>query len=279
VLSDVVEYLICPVCRDELVLGGSSVGCRNGHSFDVARQGYVNLSVGDRHAALGDTAEMVQARAEFLGRGHFSPLTEFLAKEAARVVTGSHGCVVDVGAGTGYYLAGVLNSMPGRVGLALDASKYAARHAARSHERAGAVVCDAWEQLPVRSSAATVALNVFAPRNSGELHRILSPAGSLIVVTPSEGHLEQLVTTLELLTVDEFKERRLEEKLGPHFSIDRRTQLEFRMDLRHDEVGALVAMGPSAWHTHTDEIRGRIATFPDPVEVVASMSISVYRPH
>jgi 23S rRNA (guanine745-N1)-methyltransferase len=222
---------------------------------------------------------MVDARSEFLGRGHFAPLARSLVKEAATAAGGvSEGCVVDVGAGTGYYLAGILNSIPGRFGLALDASKYAARRAARSHERAGAVVCDAWGQLPVRSGAAAVALNVFAPRNPRELHRILSPAGRLIVGTPSDGHLEQLVTTLELLTVDEFKERRLEDKLGPHFSIDRRAKLEFRMELRHDEVGALVAMGPSAWHTHTDEIRSRIATIPDPVEVVASMSISVYQP-
>ena len=66
----------------------------------------------------GDTAAMVQARADFLAAGHFAGLAADLA-QAAGAAAGSvaaSGCVVDVGAGTGYYLAAVLDRLPGRVG-------------------------------------------------------------------------------------------------------------------------------------------------------------------
>jgi 23S rRNA (guanine745-N1)-methyltransferase len=279
VLSDVLEYLICPNCGAELSLSDGAVHCAENHSFDVARQGYLNLTPGTMRAAVGDTAAMVEARIRFLRRGHYSPLARSLSEAAARSARATTaGCVVDVGAGPGYYLAEVLASLPRRFGLALDASKYAMRRAARSHERVGAVVCDAWRNLPVRTGAAAVALNIFAPRNAAELHRLLSPEGRLIVLTPSEDHLGPLVSTLDLLTVDEHKDERVAEKLGAHFMVDGRTHLEFSMALRHDEVEALVAMGPSAWHTDEEVIRDRITALPEPSEVPVSVTLSVYKP-
>jgi 23S rRNA (guanine745-N1)-methyltransferase len=280
VLTDVIEFLICPVCGARLAMSDGVVRCGRDHSYDVARQGYVNLMRGTpKGSSLGDTAAMVDAREEFLGRGHFEPLAQYLSEETARMMhSAPRGCVVDVGAGTGYYLAKILDAAPGRFGVAFDASRYAARRAARAHSRIGAVVCDAWRQLPVRDGAAAVAVNVFAPRNSEELHRILSAGGRLILATPSENHLEQLVTSLDLVTVDEFKEQRLEEKLRSHFILDGRMRLDFGMTLPHDDVEALVGMGPSAWHMEGDEIRRRITSLPEPVEVRAAVSISVYEP-
>ena len=280
-LSDVIEYLICPKCGSGLTMGDGVVSCGHGHSYDVARQGYVNLMPGTpKGSALGDTAAMVDARAEFLRRGHFSSLARSVSDEAARTAHDMpDGCVVDVGAGTGYYLTEILDSLPERFGLALDASKYSARRAARCHERAGAVVCDAWQMLPVRSGAATLVVNVFAPRNAVEVHRILGPEGHLVVVTPTTDHLGSLVNALDLVTVDELKEERLEEKLGGRFRLVRRTPIEFLMSLGHPDVEALVAMGPSAWHTDRGEIRSRIAALPDPVEGTASVALSVYEPH
>ena len=63
------------------------------------------------------------------------------------------GCVLDLGAGTGWYLARVLDRLPGRSGLALDLSRHALRRAARAHARIGAVAADAWGPLPVRDAA------------------------------------------------------------------------------------------------------------------------------
>ena len=177
-LGAVIRYLACPYCGDAMVRDGSSLRCAAGHTFDIARQGYVSLLPAGASGG-GDTAAMVQARAGFLAAGHFASVATGVA-EAARDAAGAAdgpGCVADIGAGTGYYLAAVLGQLPERDGLALDISKFALRKAARAHPRIGAVGCDVWRRLPVADSAAILALNVFAPRDGAELRRILHPAG------------------------------------------------------------------------------------------------------
>ena len=47
--------------------------CPSGDSFDIARQEYVSLLAGDAKPGTADSAEMVQARADFLGAGHYAP--------------------------------------------------------------------------------------------------------------------------------------------------------------------------------------------------------------
>src|SRR6185436_4525343 len=120
-LADVVDLLQCPVCGGALDCGAGVVRCPAGHSFDIARQGYVNLVPG-----RADTPEMVEARDAFLRAGHFRPLSAALAEEA-RASAGEGGAgeggageggagagaVLDLGAGTGHHLAAVLDALPG----------------------------------------------------------------------------------------------------------------------------------------------------------------------
>lgn len=274
-LDDVVEVLACPHCGAELTRVERSLRCSGGHSFDLARQGYVSLLAARSRTGTGDTAEMVAARDDFLAAGHFEPIAERIAAQASEALTG--GCVVDVGAGTGYYLARTLRELDGASGVALDVSKYACRRAAKAHPRIGAVVADAWQQLPVRDGAASVLLNVFAPRNPAEMHRVLRPEGRLVVVTPNSGHLGDLVSRLGLLNVDERKQERLSDQLGGRFEQLDRQVCEFRLAMGHREVEAVVGMGPSAWHSSRDSLRSRIEALPERVEVTASVTVSAYR--
>lgn len=277
-LHDAVALLRCPHCGADLAAdpGGRALRCAAGrHTFDVARQGYANLLAGDARTGTADTADMVAARDAFLQAGHYKPIAEALAAEAA-ALGGVPGAVVDVGAGTGHYLAHVLDAAPDRVGLALDISKYALRRAAKAHPRAGAVVCDAWRPLPVRDAAAALVLNVFAPRNPAELRRILHPGGTLAVVTPTASHLAELVGTLGLLRVDDDKKTRLDAALAPHLTPDRAHRIGFTLALGHDDIATVVGMGPSAWHTDPAELRTRIAALPDPLPVTAEVTLSLY---
>ncbi|WP_283138761.1 putative RNA methyltransferase [Rhizohabitans arisaemae] len=272
-LRDVIPYLICPVCGSETTLAGESVRCAGGHVFDVARQGYVNLRGPERGAGTGDTAPMVAAREGFLNAGHYAPLAEALTAGLPE-----HGLIVDAGAGTGYYLSAVLRDRPGRIGLAVDSSKYALRRAARAHERIGAVVADVWRPLPVRTASAAAVLNVFAPRNGAEFHRVLQPSGVLVVVTPTPRHLRGLVETLGLLTVDEHKETRVGDTLAGHFTSAGAKTLEVPLKLGREEVTAIVAMGPSAWHTDPAVLAERIKALPGTVEETASFQITCFHP-
>ncbi|MBD0691497.1 putative RNA methyltransferase [Streptomyces sp. CBMA123] len=284
-LQDIEPYLACPHCAQDLTRHERSLRCPAGHSFDLAKQGYVSLLAGDAHTGTGDTAEMVAARSDFLTAGHYRPIADALA-EAAETVGGTDGpggsdgpdgLVADLGAGTGHYLAHVLDALPGRVGAALDISKYALRRAAKAHPRIGAVVCDAWRPLPLREASADLMLNVFAPRNGPEIRRVLRPGGTLLLVSPTARHLRELVAALGLLSVDEEKQRRIDEKLGPYLTpVDRRS-VEFTLRLSAQDVRTVVGMGPSAWHTDPDRLASALADLPEPVEVTASVTVAAYR--
>ena len=267
VLADVVDLLRCPVCGDALEETGGALRCAAGHSFDIARQGYVNLVPG-----RADTPEMVEARDAFLRAGHFRPLTAALVHE----VDAGDGVAVDVGAGTGHHLAAVLDAMPGARGMALDASPAALRRAARAHERAAGIGADAWKPLPLRDGIATVVLSVFAPRNGSEMARVLAPTGVLIAVTPTTRHLHELVGPLGLLSVPDDKEDRLDAQLASHLTLARRRTIEHAMFLTRDECAQLVRMGPSAWHLDEQSANEGLAALPEPLTVTASMTLSVF---
>lgn len=277
-LADVVEFLVCPLCGKDLVLIDRSLRCATKHVFDVARQGYVNLLPGDAHVGTADTLEMVEARDTLLKSGHYASIARKVAETAVSSLgENAGGCVVDVGAGTGYYLAGVLDRLPNCVGLALDISKFALRRAARAHARLGAVVCNAWDLLPVRTGAAALVLDIFAPRNPSEFRRILKPGGALIIVTPTNRHLQELIPTLDLLKVDEDKKERLDDKLGAHFAQVDAASHEESLSLSHEEIATLVWMSPSAWHTDKAALDARIRELTEPVSTTVSVVISVYR--
>ena len=103
------------------------------------------------------------------------------------------GVVLDLAGGTGYYLAAVLATLPGRTGICLDLSKPALRKAARAHSRAVAVGSDVWRRFPLADRSAAVVLSVFGPRNMAETIRVLDPAGIFLLVTPDSQHLAGLV--------------------------------------------------------------------------------------
>jgi 23S rRNA (guanine745-N1)-methyltransferase len=254
---------------------------------------------------------MVGAREAFLGGGHYAPIAGAVSAAATSVAAtsvaatsvgvavavghaaGRRGCVVDLGSGTGYYLAAVLaglggdRSPPGDPsrpgdrrlgwhGLALDASRPGLRRAVRADPRIAGVVCDAWGPLPVADGAADLVLSVFAPRNAPEIARILAPHGRLIVVTPGPDHLAGLVASLGLIGVDPDKPARLHAKLSPVLRAVSAASLDFELTLDRDAALAVAAMGPSAHHVEEAELRARVAGLPEAFGVSASVRLETF---
>ena len=288
VRDDLLPVLACPVCREPLARTGSGqAGCANGHRFDEAKQGHLTLLPAKRRALTADTPEMVDARIRFLGRGHYAPVERALA--AVVGAAEAPGVVLDVGAGPGTYLAhaldadgadGRLGVAPGdavpvgrdpavRLGVALDLSAVAVRRAARVHARAGAVVGDVTERLPVVAAAAAVVLDVFAPRNQREYARVLHADGVLVVVTPRTGHLAELAEAT--ISVDPEKERRLHDSLTPSFVQRSSEDLTWTMDLSAADVHDVVHMGPSHHHVAPDAVFA-------PTTVTAAVTVSTWTP-
>lgn len=273
-LATLAARLRCPICHKPLAPSRGSLRCPTRHTYDVARSGYVTLAGAGRRIPAGDDAEMVAARVRIQAAGHFDPLSDALVAEARQIAPGC-ATILDAGAGTGHHLIRLVQALTGAHGIALDASRQAARRAARAHPRVAAVRCDVWEQIPLDSAAADLALCVFAPRNGAEFARILRPGGVLIVVTPTPTHLRELAT-LHDIRVDPRKTERLYRQLAPSLRVWRSSRLEWTMQATRSEIGAMLRMGPAGRHRRPGHEQ-RLDRLPEPIRVTAGVELRTFQ--
>lgn len=241
-LSSLASWLRCTVCGEPLEPAGRlRLACGRQHSFDVNKRGYVSLLAGGTRF-VGDSAAMLDARDSVLESGTYAALSAAVA----RSVSGTR--ILDAGAGTGYYLRAALNEHPDARGLAMDLSPAAVGRASRSSDRIDGLVADTWQPLPVRTDTADSVLDVFAPRNLPEFHRVLRPGGTLVVAVPRADHLAELRATGTMLDVPADKADDLITAAAPLFALQAREHVTEVLTLTDDLRAALIGMGPSAHH-------------------------------
>jgi 23S rRNA (guanine745-N1)-methyltransferase len=280
-LEAVAAHVRCPVCAGPVRVGDDQVTCGRGHSFNIARQGYVSLTTGRGGPGTGDSAAMVLAREAFLGAGHYRPVADAVSALAARCLAtradrGGPGLVLDLAGGTGYYLALVLDALDARLGACVDLSAPALRRAAGAHPRAAALGADAWQHLPFADGSAALVLSVFGPRNPAEIRRVLAPDGTLIVATPGPDHLMEVRESLGLIGIDERKTARLADAYGG-YARTAVTAVRYQLRLGHADLTDLVAMGPSARHVGADALAARVAALPAAVTVTVDVEVRSYQ--
>lgn len=290
-LSDVIDLLADPVDGTPLRAGDAAwktLVSESGHNYDVARQGYVTLAGGAGLRYSGDDAEMIQARETFLSGGHFAPFVEAItdhvgqALDDAGVADDAHPSIVEIGAGTGYYLSHTLDSIENSRGVGIDVSVPAAKRLASCHPNIGAVVADAWSRLPLRDGVVDAVTVIFAPRNAAEFARVLSTEGQVIVLTADAGHLAELREPLGIIDVEEGKvERMIAQASGHLVPVGDSESVEFQMNLDQASIAAQIGMSPSARHIHPTVLAERIAALPETMTVTARAAITRLRrdPH
>lgn len=175
--------LICPVCGQSLERTAGVFRCPGGHSFDLAREGYVNLlrtsRPGDR---MGDDKLSARSRREFLNRGYFAPLRDALVE----LFRDKAGRVVDICCGEGYYTS-ALGQNPALEVYGFDLSREMVRLAAK---RGGATYFVAnLSAIPLATGSMDYAVHLFAPFHEEEFCRVLKPGGRLWTVVPGARHL------------------------------------------------------------------------------------------
>ena len=182
--------LICPVCGEILQWNKKSVLCPNGHSFDVAKEGYVNLlrssKSGDR---IGDDKFSARSRRDFLNKGYYALLCNWLTEK----FSGRSGKLLDICCGEGYYTS-ALGQNPDLDVYGFDISREMVRLAAK---RGGATCFVAnMAKIPVASDSCDYAVHLFAPFQEEEFCRVIKPGGRLFTVIPGSLHLYGLKQAL-----------------------------------------------------------------------------------
>lgn len=182
--------LICPVCGKALAFGERTAVCENRHSFDMAKEGYVNLLRSNRPGdAIGDDKFSARSRRDFLNRGYYSPLKEALQA----LFREKRGALLDICCGEGYYTA-ALGENPNLQVYGFDISREMVRLAAKRGR--GQYFVANMAAIPVADGAFDHATHLFAPFNEGEFARILKPGGRLYTVVPGARHLFGLKSAL-----------------------------------------------------------------------------------
>lgn len=239
--------LICPLCKHPLDRGEKIWRCDKGHSFDVAREGYVNLLPVQHKSSRdpGDDPRMVSARRDFLQAGHYQPLRDELVRRLASLQPMD---VLDIGCGEGYYGSAFTELASEVVGL--DISRAAIRLAAKRFPQVTWVV-GSGAMLPLRDSSVDVACNIFTQLHVDEMQRVLKPGGHVLLVTPASEHLLSIREQL-FDSVRDYDAGKFLAGFQGRFTVELQQQLNFSLKLAQPALRQLLQMTPYAWRARQE---------------------------
>ncbi|MCI7730366.1 putative RNA methyltransferase [Enorma burkinafasonensis] len=255
------ELLACPVCGEALSVAGTALRCSAGHSFDIARQGYVNLLT-DSHRNQSYDRASFEKRREVFASGIYDGIADALCEIVGEHAAGkefaadgeradANGClrVLDAGCGEGYFARAVAARTAAQV-AAFDISKDSVQLAAGADAADGIAwfVADL-AAIPVRDHAIDCVLDVFSPAHYGEFRRVLAPEGIVVKVVPTENHLRELrERAAGQLAHDEYSNERVIEHFEESCELVSTRRVSRTQELSPEALEALVAMTPLLFH-------------------------------
>ena len=263
--------LVSPISREILKKEEKTWVCPNRHSFDIARQGHVNLLPVQSKRSLnpGDTREQVVSRREFLDGGFYAPIADALCAMAKDQNCG--GPILVVGCGEGYYSARLAEALQAEL-TGQDISKEAVRYAAGRYNNAR-WLCASAAHLPVEDNSVGLLTSLFALTVPEEFLRVLRPDGAYIQVLAAEDHLLGLKNIIypELLHKEKFTTPQL-----PGFRLVESRHIKFTFTVEGRQVQNLLAMTPHVYRV-TKEGAARLAQT-ESLTDTASCVMNCYRP-
>jgi 23S rRNA (guanine745-N1)-methyltransferase len=271
------RLLRCPVCRHELAAAAGALVCRNRHTFDLAREGYVNLLRGSRRqpASGGDSPEQLRYRTAFLDAGHFDGIAAKIAQhvQQSNAEPIEQWRILDAGSGTGHQLARIAEALPQPViGIGLDISRDAARRAARRWPTLAFAVADLWTEWPVHDAAIDLVISIFAPKNFPQAARVLRPAGWLAVVYPGTDHMAELRGRFGLMRRHDPAAQRYTEAAKRFIGPPTIHRLRRQTVLDDAAIRSAILMGPNARHITASALDAELGPLAVTFDVIVSFA-------
>lgn len=227
--------LVCPKCKAELKENGGSLKCENNHSFDVSKEGYVNLLMSQKSGdKTGDSRASAHARHSFLAKGYYDCLKKAVDERM-------HGTVLDICCGEGYY-----DTYDGEL-YGFDISKEMVRLAQKSNKGGHYFVANL-SHIPIKSESIDTAIHLFAPFNEKEFCRVLKKDGVLYSVIPGENHLWEMKA---LLYDKPYKNDEQPPKTGS-LELISKTKVTDKVKIGEEDLKELFSMTPYFYRTSNE---------------------------
>jgi 23S rRNA (guanine745-N1)-methyltransferase len=272
------ENLSCPIdaaplSRDERVLK-----CEHGHTYDVAKTGYVNLLPvqNKRSKDPGDSKEMVAARQAFLNQQHYFPIVNAILSSWPKdhLVKGVR--ILDAGCGEGYYLSEIGKALSDRdiaiERIGLDISKWAIL-AASKRDKTVSWLVGSNASLPMPKDRFDAVLCLFGFPVFTEFSRVLSGDGLLLLVESGSDHLIELRKIL-YPSIHEYKQTFSEGLADFDLVLEQAETFTFTLDSQI-QIQDLLSMTP---HIHKASYEGREAVKQlDSIILTADIKLRWYR--
>ena len=238
----------CPLCAHPLEKQNNCLKCQTGHSFDVAKEGYVNLtSPGKKNSdTSGDDKEMVRSRTLFLEGGYYNPLRDKIVS-LIRNTQIDKPVLLDSGCGEGYYTRAycdTVTQMGGNI-IGVDLSKAAIKHAAKNCKEGFFATASVYH-LPIPDEGVDILVNCFSPLVPDEFKRVVKKDGFFFYVVPDAKHLWELKEVL----YDEPYENAVKSDSydGFEFVGSESVKTRFTLDSK-EKIMSLLHMTPYSWKT------------------------------
>ncbi len=240
--------LACPLDGQPLARDHKRYTCSAGHSFDLAKRGYLHLLPAQhkRSKDPGDSLAMIQARQRFLAQGHYNALATALTTLST---TGDSVRLLDAGCGEGYYLRQLEQNAANISWYAagLDISKPAIDYAAKLDKGFQYLVASN-TNIPLQDSSIDVVWCVFGFADFEQFKRVLKPSGRLIMVDPGVNHLLALRKVIYPEVVDKASERPTPEG----FRLLEKQHIAGEMTLDQTALADLLLMTPHLFRASRD---------------------------
>ena len=243
----------CPICQENLALVESSLKCKNRHSFDLAKFGYVNLAPQIKQSANYDK-ENFQNRQQILEAGFYQAILEDISDLLA--TNPSAKTVLDIGCGEGFYSRKLQESHSEKTFYAFDISKDSVQIAAKSEPNWAVnwFVGDL-ARLPIKDASMDILLDIFSPANYGEFRRVLSKDGILIKVIPTKNHLKEIRQKVQdQLTNKDYSNQDIKNHFQEHFTILSSQTASLTKTITAEQLKALLSMTPLLFHIDQTKI-------------------------